>query len=525
MSEGPYVLGIDYGTESVRVGVFDLEGTPVVFAGETYSLKHPYSGWAEQDPDEWWSCLVKATRRALDEGSVSPQEISGLSVDATTCTVVALDKKDKVLRPAIMWMDVRAVDQALRVQETEDPALKYNGYARVSAEWMPSKALWLKEKEPDTYQNAEHICECLDWVTHRLTGEWTASINTASFRWYYDRNEGGFPESLYGALGLDDLLEKFPQQVLDMGKVAGELRKEAAEELGLLAGIPVAEGGGDAFVALVGLNVLEPRKMALITGSSHVIVGQAAEPKYGAGLFGAYTDGIVPGQYSVEGGQASTGSVVKWFKDNFAKRAGAEAGRRGVDAYEVLGEMAAGIPPGSEGLMVLDYWQGNRTPHTDPEARGMMWGLSLRHEEGHVFRAILEGICYGTEHILRIMRENDFEPKEGVVCGGPTKSDLWMQMHSDVSNLPISFTRVSEAPALGSAILGAVGSGLYPDIQTAAEKMVHVESQIEPDPAMHEAYKFYVDKYIETYPRMKELMHEVSHHVASQDREQPQAHG
>jgi len=515
MSEGPYVLGIDYGTESVRVGIFDQEGTPVVFAGEAYSLNHPYPGWAEQDPDEWWGCLVKATRRALDEGNVSPEEIAGLSVDATTCTVVALDRQDRVLRPAIMWMDVRAVDQAIRVQETEDPALKYNGFARVSAEWMPSKALWLKEKEPNTYESAEHICECLDWVTHRLTGEWTASINTASFRWYYDRNEGGFPESLYGALELDDLLEKFPQQVLDMGKVAGELRKEVAEELGLPAGIPVAEGGGDAFVASVGLNVLEPGKMALITGSSHVIVGQAAKPKYGAGLFGAYTDGIVPGQYSVEGGQASTGSVVKWFKENFAKRASAEAERRGVDTYEVLGEMAVEVPPGSEGLMVLDYWQGNRTPYTDPEARGMMWGLSLKHEEGHVFRAILEGICYGTEHILRTMRENDFEPKEGVVCGGPTKSNLWMQMHADVSNLPISFTRVPDAPALGSAILGAVGAGLYPDIQTAAGNMVHVESQVEPDPAMHEAYKFYVDKYIESYPRMKELMHEVSHHVAS----------
>jgi ribulose kinase len=196
-----------------------------------------------------------------------------------------------------------------------------------------------------------------------------------------------------------------------------------------------------------------------------------------------------------------------------------------VDAYEVLGEMAAEVPPGSEGLMVLDYWQGNRTPYTDPEARGMMWGLSLRHEEGHVFRAILEGICYGTEHILRTMRENGFEPKEGVVCGGPTKSDLWMQMHADVSNLPVSFTRVPEAPTLGSAILGAVGAGLYPDIQTAAENMVHVESQIQPDQATHEAYKFYVDRYIETYPRMKDLMHEVSHHVAEQDRERSPNHG
>ncbi|CAN5547743.1 FGGY-family carbohydrate kinase [soil metagenome] len=517
MAEGPYLMGIDYGTESVRVGIFDREGTPLAFASQAYALKHPRPGWAEQDPEEWWNGLVKATREAKEKSGVAAEEIVGLSVDATTCTVVALDKQEKVLRPAIMWMDVRAVDEARRIQETGDPALKYSGYTNVSAEWMPSKALWLKEHEPENYESAEHICECLDWITNRLTGEWKASINTASFRWYYDRNEGGFPESLYEAVGLDDLLDKFPQEVLDMGTVVGGLRKEAAEELGLPADIPVAEGGGDAFVAMVGLDVLEPRKMALITGSSHVVVGQAAEPTYGAGFFGAYTDAIVPGQYTVEGGQASTGSVVKWFKDHFAKEASEEAARRGMDAYEVLNEMAAKVSPGSEGLIVLDYWQGNRTPYTDSEARGMMWGLSLKHDEGHMFRAILEGICYGTEHILRTMRENDFKPEEGVVCGGPTKSDLWMQMHADVSNLPISFTKVPDAPALGSAILGAVGAGVYPDIHEAARNMVHTTDTTEPDPEMHEEYKFYVDKYVETYPQMKELMHEMSHHVAEQD--------
>jgi sugar (pentulose or hexulose) kinase len=182
MSEGPYALGIDFGTESVRVGIFDMEGTPLGFTGEIYGLAHPYPGWAEQDPDEWWSCLVKATRRAIEESDVAPEEIVGLSVDATTCTVVALDRQDRVLRPAIMWMDVRAGDQARRIAQTKDPALKYNGFAGVSAEWMPSKALWLKENEPDTYESAARICECLDWVTYRLTGEWTASINIASFR-------------------------------------------------------------------------------------------------------------------------------------------------------------------------------------------------------------------------------------------------------------------------------------------------------------------------------------------------------
>ena len=517
MAEGPYFVGIDGGTESIRVGIFDPRGKPIVFAGEAYALRHPRSGWAEQDPGEWWDCLVTAMRRALDEGGVQSEEIRGISVDATTCTVVAADKNDRILRPAIMWMDVRASDQARRVAETGDPALKYNGHGPVSAEWGPCKALWLRENEPDTYQNAARICEYLDWITHRLTGEWTASINTASFRWYYDRNEGGYPGSLYSALELDDLMDKLPQNVLDMGAVAGELSPEAAGELGLRPGIPVAEGGGDAFVAMVGLNVLEPGKTALIAGSSHVMVGQSSEPLYGKGFFGSYTDAVVPGQYTVEGGQASTGSVVKWFKDHLAKESTAEAEERGVDVYQVLNEKAAKVPPGSEGLVVLDYWQGNRTPYVDSEARGMIWGLSLHHGEEHVFRAILEGICYGTEHILRTMRENDFEPNEGVICGGATKSELWMQIHADVSNLPISFTSVTEAPALGSAILGAVASGAYDDVRQAADEMVHVERSIEPDVERHEEYRFYVDKYVETYPRMRELVHDVSRHEAGRD--------
>jgi sugar (pentulose or hexulose) kinase len=169
--------------------------------------------------------------------------------------------------------------------------------------------------------------------------------------------------------------------------------------------------------------------------------------------------------------------------------------------------------------VVIDYFQGNRTPYTDPLARGMMWGLSLSHGEGHIFRAILEGVCYGTEHIFRTMREHGFKPTETVVAGGPTKSDLWMKMHADVSNLPISFTREGEGAVLGSAMLAAVGAGIYPDIQTAAENMVHTERIIEPDPAAHEEYQFYVDKYVETYPRMRELMHETVQHVASGSRQ------
>jgi ribulose kinase len=302
--------------------------------------------------------------------------------------------------------------------------------------------------------------------------------------------------------------------MLELGSVAGELRRKAAEEMGLEAGTPVAQGGVDAFVGALGLGVVEPARLALITGSSHVMIGQAARPLHGQGIFGAFTDALIPGQYTVEGGQVSTGSVVAWFKNRFASIAVAEAKRRDVDPYEVLNEMAREVPLGSDGLVVLDYFQGNRTPYTDPLARGMMWGLSLSHSPGHIFRAIMEGICYGTEHVFRTMREHGFKPTETVVAGGPTKSELWMQMHADVSNVPISLTREGESAVLGSAMLAAVGAGVYPDIQTAAQNMVHIERTLEPDPERHEAYSFYVDRYIETYPQMRELMHRTVRHVA-----------
>ncbi len=509
----PYVLGIDFGTESVRVGIFDLAGNAVAFGTQTYPLYHPRPGWAEQRPDDWWSALVAATRRALAAGGIAGEEIAGIGADCTSCTVVTMDERFQPLRPAIIWMDVRAANQARRIAESGHSALKYNGYGNVSAEWMPCKLLWLKENEPETYHRARHIGEFIDWLTYRLTGQWTASINNTSIRWYYDRADGGWPVGFYEQLGLDDAIPRFPPLVLDMGQVVGALLPEVAEELGLPAGIPVAEGGADGFVALIGLDVLRPGKMGFITGSSHLCLGQSPVPFHARGIFGAYTDAVLPGQYTLEGGQVSTGSVVKWFKDNFCGKEAALAAERGVDTYTILNELAQPIPPGSEGLVVLDYWQGNRTPYVDPEARGVIRGLSLKHTTGHLFRAIIEGIAYGTEHILRTFRQNGLVVDEMVAAGGPTKSSQWMQIHADVSNVPIVLTAVPDAPALGSAILGAVAAGLFPDIPSAARQMVRVRARIEPDPAVHEAYGFYVDQYINTYPRLQSLIHETVRHI------------
>jgi FGGY-family pentulose kinase len=508
-------MGIDYGTGGVRVGLFDREGMPKGFNAVEFATHHLRSGWAEQDPDVWWSSLVQAVHGGLQESGVSPDEIAGISIDATASTVLALDESGRHLRPAIMWMDVRASEQATRVSETGDPALKYNGFGAVSAEWGLPKALWIKENEPDVYARAKYIVDCGDWLINRLTGEWAASINMASSKFYYDRDEGGWPEQLYEAVGGADLLAKFPEAVLDLGVPVGGLRSDVAQELGLRPDTPVAEGAVDAYAGALGLGVVEPGTMALITGSSHVMIGQSATPIHGHGFWGSYTDAMIPGQYTVEAGQVSTGSIVAWFKDNFAADAVAEGERRGVDPYVILTEKAEQVPIGSDGLVVLDYFQGNRTPHTDPYVRGQISGLSLGHGQGHVFRAIIEGICYGTEDVFRAMRVREFEPKLTVVSGGPAKSDLWMQMHADVSNVPISLTRVSEGPVLGAAMLAAVGAGIYPDIPTAAQSMVHTERTIEPDQARHEEYEFWFERYIEMYPGVKDVMHKMVRHVAA----------
>lgn len=512
MTEPPYLLGIDFGTGGVRVGIFDREGSPMSFSAVEFTTRHPHSGWAEQDPDEWWSALVQAVPRALEQGSVSAEEIAGLSVDAMSSTVLAVDDDGRPLRPAILWMDIRAAEQAQRIAATGHPALKYNGHGAVSAEWGLPKAMWIKDNEPDVYEAARHILDCADWATQRLTGVSTASINIATSKYYFDRDTGGWPESLYENVGASDLLGKLPREVLDVGAPVGELRREVAEELHLKPGITVAEATVDAYAGALGLGVVEPGALALITGSSHVIIAQSAEPVHDPGFWGAYTDALIPGQYTIEAGQASTGSVIAWFRNQLAGGAVAEAERRGVDAYDLLGEMAQEVPIGCDGLLALDYFQGNRSPHTDPRARGVFSGLSLSHGLGHLFRAVLESICYGTEEILARMRARDFVPTMNVVSGGPAKSELWMQMHADVSNVPISFTRVSEGPVLGSAIAASVGAGLHPDLPTAARSMVSVERTIEPDPAAHEEYRFWLERYRELYPAVRDVQHRIAGH-------------
>ena len=512
MEKDSYLLGIDGGTKSLRVGIFDLKGRRVAFASEPYPVYFPHSGFATQDPEDWWEAFKGALSKALIQSKVNPRKIEAIGMDATSCTIVFTDKQGNPLRRAIPWMDARASKEAKLISATNDPALKYHGWNNVPSEWMPCKALWVKKNEPQIYNKAYRVCEYIDWFIYKLTGRWTVSMTNATLKWYYDKPGGGWPKEFYKKIGLGDILEKFPSEVVKLGERVGHVCPEVADQIGVKPGIPVVEGGSDGYVAILGLNVTAPGKLALITGSSHMLIGLTRKEFHFPGIFGTFPETVIPGLNTIGGGQISTGSIIEWFKDNFYYKKFLDAQRKRMDIYDILNDEASKLKSGSEGLIVLDHWQGNRSPYVDPESRGVIWGLSLRHTPAHLFRAIMEGVAYGTENILRTFKQAGFESKEMSACGGATKSKLWMQIHSDVSAIPIYIPKETEAACLGSAILASVGGGYYDSLQEACEKMVKIAYVIEPNSKNHDIYKFYLDKYIQTYKKMQELVHQLVAH-------------
>lgn len=491
------VIGLDGGTEGIRAGVFDLAGRPLAFAAQSYPTAFPRPSWAEQNPQDWWEAAGRAVREAVRKAGIAPRDVSALCADTTNCSVVALDRDGVPVRPALIWMDVRAAEEAALVLATGDPALIVNsaGAGPVSAEWMIPKALWIARHERALFDRAATICEYQDYMNLRMTGRRAASITNAAIRWHYRAREGGYARSLVGSLGIPELADKWPAEVLPLGEVVGGLTPEAAAHFGLPVGLIVAQGGSDAEVAMIGLGVTTPGKLAFITGSSHLHLGLSAEPFHGRGIWGTYADAVIPGLHLVEGGQTSTGSVVNWLR-----------GLVGTDwSYDALNAEAAALPPGSDGVLVQDHFQGNRTPHTDAGSRGAITGLTLAHGRAHLFRAAMEGVACGTELIFETMRAGGYRPDEIVICGGATRSDLWMQIHADVCGQPLTVTEVGEAPALGSAVLAAKAAGHYGSIAEAAAAMVKVARRIEPSMAAHAQYRPVYERYKQAYHALAPL--------------------
>jgi ribulose kinase len=491
-----YVIGIDGGTESIRARVFDLSGRSLGDHAAQYATHFPAPSHAEQDPEEWWSAAGIATRGAINAAGVDPADISALACDTTSCTVVALDADGAPVRPCLLWMDVRSHGEAADILASGDSALQINGGGAgpLSPEWMLPKALWIKRNQPEVWARTAMVGEYQDFMTLRLTERWTASLNNMTMRWHYQTQNGGWPDTLLAKVGLSDLRNKWPADFAAPGEVIGPLSASAAAHLGLPETCQVAQGGADAFIGMIGLGVTQPGDLALITGSSHLQLGVAMSETYAGGVWGTYADCVYPGRYIIEGGQTSTGSVIAWFKRNFAPDV----------SYDELNAAAAALPPGAEGLLAVDHFQGNRTPHTDALARGAITGLTLKHTPAHIYRALIESICLGTRAIVDAFGTS-FEARRIVVAGGAANAPFWLQIHADSLGLPIEVTEQPEAPCLGSAILAAVGAGAFPDIDSACAAMVRTARVIEPDMDAHAAYAPIYARYQAAYDVLKQI--------------------
>ena len=501
-----YVLGVDVGTGGVRAAVIDSQGSMLGFSIASLPTRHPRPGWATQEPEHWWQSLIRAVREAVEAAGIAATAVEALSIGATSCSLVALDSSGEPLSPAIIWMDVRAADETEDIARLGDGLLHFSGGRSTSPEWLLSKALWLKRHEPELFERTAWLAESVDYLSWRLSGRRVASLNTASIRAYYDTEGEGWPRSLFDRCGIAELLEKLPAEVLPMGDAIGEMRVDAASALGLAPGTLVVTGGADAFVGQVGLGVTEPGSLALITGSSHLMLLQSETRAHADGIFGSYPDCVVPGQYTLEGGQAATGSMIDWYRKLVTD------GSETTGFFEQATAQAERLPPGSDGLLVVDHWQGNRTPFLDGSSRGAILGLTLSHTRAHVFRAMLESVCYGVETTLRRFRQQGLPLDRIVVCGGAVNSPFWLQLHADVIGSPIEVTEVSESVALGAGVLAAVGCGWFDSIGDAARAMVKTSYTVTPDPAKHSSYQPFIEAYGAAYRQLIEVQHELASH-------------
>ena len=492
-------IGVDFGTQGVRCGIVDSKGSVLADCEHKYITSYPKPGWASQDPKDWIKCFDKAMIECL--GMVDEQtraDIKSLSMCTTASTDLPVSKDGEALYDALLWMDNRSKKEAAAINAKKHEVLKHCG-GEVSVEWMIPKMLWLKNNEPEIYDSMYRFVELLDFINFHLTGRWCSSICQATCKANYVNDYGKWVDDYYESIGLGDYKEKISMEVLRLGEPVGNIRSELAERYSLSKDLVVYQGGTDAHVAMLGLGVYKPGDMCVVMGTSFVHLAFSESPNYLEGIWGPYNDAVIPGLFCLEAGQVSAGSITKWFVKEF-----------GIDhenGYLEISHEAEKIEPGCDGVITLDYFQGNRTPYKDPKAKGVIYGLTLSHTKAHIFRSILEGVAFGTKNIIDTIKRGNQDINNIVASGGVIKNPLWMKIIADVTQIPITLTKnSSNAGILGCAVLCAIGSETYDSFGEAISNMVEFTKTIEPDKGEFEKYEDNYKSYLEIYSQLKKLM-------------------
>jgi L-ribulokinase len=520
-----YSLGIDFGTLSGRAVLIDVaDGREIATSVYEYSngvIDDRLPGtneklppdWALQDPEDYLRVLENAVPAVLKVAEVSPEDVIGIGIDFTACTILPIDKSGQPLcfdpnwrkNPHTwvkLWKHHAAQPEADRINEVarergEAWLDRYGG--KVSSEWFFSKALQIVDEAPEVYEVADRLIEAGDWVILQMTGNECRSACAAGYKAIWSKQEG-YPSKEYFKLlhpKMENIIdEKMSRTIYPIGAKAGELTSEMAKRMGLRPGIAVAVSIIDAHAAVPATTVTEPGKLVMIMGTSgcHMVLGR--EPKIVEGMCGYVEDGIIPGYIGFEAGQSGLGDHFAWFVDNCVPAGYVdEAKRRGISVHELLSEKASKLKPGGSGLIALDWWNGNRSVLVDASLAGVMVGITLATKPEEMYRALIEATAYGTNIIIDAFQSNGVDVNEIYACGGlPERNPMLMQIYADVTGREIKVAASQQATGLGAAMFGAVvagkSAGGYDSIVDAAKSMARVKSEVyRPIPQNHAIYK------------------------------------
>ncbi len=499
---GPYVIGCDVGSQGTNAALYGVDGELVDSAYEAYDLSFPNPGWAEQDPDLWTAAVESACRRLVESCPDGASGIKGLSFGSQLDGMVVTNAAGRPVRPALIWMDRRAEPQAAAVAAAMSPAAFYDATgANLDSSHAVFKALWVRDEEPELWNEAAHIMPPGSYVLEHVSGELAVDFSNASSLALLDPRTRGWSGPALEATGIDAAM----LPALGGGADAvGPVTAAFAEASGLDPSTVVVIGCGDEMAATLGAGVYAPGEVCDVVGTAEPVCAASAEPRSDPTMLVECHPHADPATWLLENPGFVSGGNLRWWRDQFAPiERDAEAVGLG-DAYDFLSTEAGHVAPGSEGLVFLPCMQGAMAPEWNGAARGVFYGLTLAHTRDHMTRAILEGSAFGLRDILEAMTATGLDVRRLTIVGGGAKGPLWRQIKADVSGLPVRVPESVETTATGAAILAAAGSGVVPSIGDAVSAFVAYRPEShDPDPSTRDAYDEAYARYRAVYDALR----------------------
>jgi xylulokinase len=496
-------LGIDIGTSGTKTLAINERGKILGQAMATYPCYHPKPLWSEQDPEDWWDATVKTVRAVVKTAKLKPADVRAIGLSGQMHGSVFLDKNNRVVRRALLWNDQRTADECAEIE-------KHAGGRKRLIEMVANpaltgftapKILWLRNREPKNFAKTAKVLLPKDEIRRRLTGEFATEVSDASGMLLLDVVHRRWSKELLGKLELD---ENLFARCYESEEITGRLTTEVAKSLGLSTDCMVVGGAGDCAAGAVGNGIVRPGVLSTSIGTSGVVFVHAETPQVDPeGRLHTFCH-AVRGKWHMMGVTLAAGGSLQWFRNAVCQTLASEAKRKKIDAYDVLTEEAAVTPPGAEGLFFLPYLAGERTPHADPLARGAFVGLTLKHSRGHLVRAIIEGVTYSLADCLVIIEEQGVAVKQIRASGGGARSAFWRQMQADVLGKTVVSMKADEGPALGVALLAAVGAGEFKDIAEACDATVKTTGQTKPVASARKCYEKAFPEYQQLYQSLRQ---------------------